>query len=118
MAQGEPDLDDERFPGRVWIIFLGLTASISVLIAIIGFFVVPADHQMPTHAGPTGFDNFGPRDGALTVMVFAPLLLALIFLVGYYVPNALARFVVVLTGTISMLIMLIYNIQALRYGMG
>ena len=94
-------------------------AVVASLIAAIGFVIVPDNASIPIHAGFSGFDGFAPRTRGLLTLTLLPLLVAGILFLGYWSrqDSASARVLVAIVGLSAMAILLIFNIQAIRYGM-
>ena len=94
-------------------------AVLASIIAAVGLVIVPDDASIPIHAGFSGFDGFAPRTRGLVTLTLLPLLVAGVLFLGYWSrqDSASARATVALVGFGAMLILLIFNIQAIRYGM-
>ena len=97
---------------------IGLALAAS-LVAAIGLFIVPDNASIPIHAGFRGFDGFAPRTRGLVTLALVPLLVGAALFLGYWSrpDSPSARSIVAVVGLASMLVMLIFNIQAIRYGM-
>lgn len=97
---------------------MGCAIAASVT-AGVGLFTVPQDASIPIHAGFRGFDGFAPRTRGLVTLTFLPLLIAGSLFLGYWSrpDSPSTRAIVAVVGTASMVVLLIFNIHAIRYGM-
>lgn len=86
------------------------------LVAAVGLFIVPENASIPIHAGFGGFDSFAPRTRGLVTLTLLPLLLAGILVLGYW-STPRSRSLVSIVGIAVTLILVVFNIQAIRYGM-
>ncbi|MDQ3878708.1 MAG: hypothetical protein M3290_10240 [Actinomycetota bacterium] len=86
---------------------------------MIGLVIVPDGAPIPIHAGFTGFDSFAPRTKGLVTLTLLPLLVTGLLFLGYWSrqDSSSARAVVAIVGSSAMVVLLIFNIQAVRYGM-
>ena len=94
-------------------------AIIASVMAAIGLVVVPDNASIPIHAGFSGFDVFAPRTRGLVTLTLLPLLVAGVLFLTYWSrqDSTSARVLVAMVGSSAMAILLIFNIQAIRYGM-
>ena len=94
-------------------------AVIASAVALVGLFIVPDNASIPIHAGFRGFDSFVPRTRGLVTLTLIPLLVCGALVLGYWVrqDSSTNRSIVAIIGFASMLVMVVFNIQAVRHGM-
>ena len=94
-------------------------AVLAAVVAAVGLFIVPDNTAIPIHAGFRGFDSFAPRTRGLVTLTLLPLLAAGILLLAYWSrpDSPSSRNLVALIGLVAMVVLLIFNIQAIRYGL-
>lgn len=107
--------------GWQWLLMVGqaIGAVVASAVAAIGLFIVPGDASIPVHAGLHGFDAFAPRNRGLITLTLIPLLVAGGLFLSYWSrqDSPTVRNIVAVTGSITMLVLVVFNIQAIRYAM-
>jgi hypothetical protein len=94
---------------------IALTLIASV-VAVIGFSVIPDHASVPIHAGFRGFDGFTTKARGLVTLALLPPLVCAILLLGAWARGN-ARPIVGAVGFLALVVLLIFNIQAVRYAM-
>lgn len=94
-------------------------AVVASAVAAIGLFIAPGDASIPVHAGFSGFDAFAPRNRGLITLALLPLLVAGAMFLSYWSrqDSPVARNILAVTSFLVMVIMVVFNIQAIRYAM-
>lgn len=104
---------------RVLIFGQAACAIAAAVVGGSGFVIVPEDARVPIHAGFNGFDAFAPRTRGLVTLTVLPLLVGGLLFLGYWsrTDSTTTRGILAVVGFSAMDVLLIFNIQAIRYGM-
>lgn len=105
---------------RLLMIGMACGAVLAATVAAIGLFIVPGGASIPVHAGVRGFDGFAPRNRGLITLTLLPLLVGGALFLGYWSrqDSVAARSLVAIVGFVTMVILVVFNVQAIRYGLG
>ncbi len=94
-------------------------AVLASIVGLVGLFTVPDNASIPIHAGFSGFDSFAPRTRGLVTLTLLPLLIGGVLVLAYWsgADSTSSRTIAAVIGLVPMLVLLVFNIQAIGYGM-